>query len=264
MASNFEIMRKSSEDEASNDRLLQDGNSEFQEINPPTVNLRHKRLFLFGIGALTLVVLLQTITISMLLWQNRNSIPTTTYTTTSKISPGSILNCGNSPTQALAQNCIFDIMDYSWVPSPCYHASLSQHYLNLALSQNLTFFLSSSQSSVLPTSEILAGKQEYVFTTRLFHSLHCQYYLHRETSVLMDGLATSLMRNASYGVHCLKEVMEPGDAREEMFTGFHYERCAMGMGYLEPSARRRPKGKELGEVVDGGAGNDLHLPVPPV
>ena len=80
----------------------------------------------------------------------------------------------------------------------------------------------------------------------------------------MDGLATSLMRNASYGLHCLEEVVNPGDAGEEMFTGFHYERCAMGLGYLEPSARRRPKGKDLGKVVDGGAGNDLHLSGPAV
>lgn len=82
--------------------------------------------------------------------------------------------------------------------------------------------------------------------------------------MLLDGLATSLIRNASYGLHCLNEVMEPGDAGEEMFTGLHYERCAMGLGYLEPSARRRPKGKKLAEVVDGGAGNDLHLSGPAV
>lgn len=77
--------------------------------------------------------------------------------------------------------------------------------------------------------------------------------------MLLDGLATSLMRNASYGLHCLEEVRNPGAVGEKMFMGFHYEKCAMGLGHLTPSARRRPNG-DLGKIVDGGAGNALKLP----
>ncbi|KAK0124172.1 hypothetical protein ONS95_009154 [Cadophora gregata] len=263
MASKFELPRKSFEDDTSNDRLLQDEPNGFPDKQHHMSEFRRTLLKYAFISSTTLTILLLSITTSTLLLQKLHFTPNSSRATTPQISPGNILNCGTSPSQARALNCIFDIMDYSWTPKPCFHASLSQYYLDLALSRNLTFHLTSSQSKTLPTSEVLAGKHEYVFTTRIFHTLHCAYFLNRQTSVLMDGLATSLMRNASYGVHCLNEVMEPGNAEEEIFAGFHYERCAMGLGYLEPSARRRPKGKGLGKVVDGGAGNALKLPDPP-
>ncbi|KAL2060126.1 hypothetical protein VTL71DRAFT_9948 [Oculimacula yallundae] len=259
MTSAFESPQKSFDGDMSDDRLLQEPSDDCQPDHVWRSKIGPRTKICVGVTAIALIaiILIQASAITTLLQHQINTRDISRKKTS--ISTGNILHCGRSPEQAKALDCAFDIMDYSWTPRPCFHSSLSQHYLNLTLAQNLSFYLDSSHLQTLPISEILAGKHEYAFTTRIFHTTHCEYYLHRQTQVLMNGLGTSLMRNSSYGLHCLDEVMRPGDKEEGMFTGFHYERCALGLGYLDPSERRRPKGK-LGKIVDGGAGNDLVLP----
>jgi hypothetical protein len=106
-------------------------------------------------------------------------------------------------------------------------------------------------SQILPINEALAAKHEYVFSTRLLHTKHCEYFRQRQSHVILDRLATSLMRNGTYALHCLHEVLRPGDSKERLFTGFHYEKCALGLGYPEPFLRRSPPGTLKYFVANG-------------
>ncbi|KAF8850045.1 hypothetical protein BDZ45DRAFT_752123 [Acephala macrosclerotiorum] len=252
--SEFDSSRKSFENDSSGDRLLPDHNNDFITTSARTTSRCHRVLLYFG-GAIILlaVVLLATANIT-LLWHAHKA--PRTCTSWPSIPLGSILHCGHSPEQAQALGCAFDVLDYSWTPKPCFNETLSRKYRNDLVSLGLTFWSDPERTEILPNDEIFAAKHEYVFSTRRLHTKHCEYFLHRQTHVLLDGLGTSLMRNSTYALHCLNEVLHPGDAEEKLFTGFHYEKCAMGLGYLEPSLRRRPKGS-LGHFVDNGAGNPL-------
>lgn len=242
----FESRRKSFEDHTSGDRLLPDYSDNHECRKSRRLSDCNRGLPHIGFATLILAVLLITTINFTLLWhstrkcKNEPSIP-----------PGSILHCGHSPQQAQALGCAFDILDYSWTPKPCFNATLSNMYWNDLQSLGLTFWNNSEMSEVIPSNEVLAAKHEYVFSTRLLHTKHCEYYLHRQSHVILDGLATSLMRNSTYALHCLDEVLHPGDSKERLFTGFHYEKCALGLGYLEPSLRRPPPGSLKNFVANG-------------
>ena len=245
--SDFASSRKSFDADKSSDRLLSEDNNDF--IPPKSRrSWSVNRVLMLGGAALTLVSVLIIANVTLLWHRNAKC------SSEPSISPGSILHCGNSPQQAQDLGCAFDIMDYSWTPKPCFNSTLSHQYFDSLQSSDLTFWNDSDMSQVLPTEEVLAAKHEYVFSTRLLHTKHCEYYLHRQSQVILDGLATSLMRNGTYALHCLDEVLRPGDPKERLFTGFHYEKCALGLGYLEPSLRRPPPGS-LRHFVANGALN---------
>lgn len=251
--SDLDSSRKSFEDETSGDRLLPDHGNDFTTTSAKTISSGYRVLIYIG-GAIVIIAVFLIATANItLLWHAHKS---GTCKSAPSIPRGSILHCGSSPEQAQALECAFDVLDYSWTPKPCFNETLSQNYRNDLVSLGLTFWSDPERTQILPNDEIFAAKHEYVFSTRRLHTKHCEYFLHRQTHVLLDGVATSLMRNSTYALHCLNEVLHPGDAEEKLFTGFHYEKCAMGLGYLEPSLRRRPKGS-LGHFVDNGAGNPL-------
>ncbi|KAE9379889.1 hypothetical protein N431DRAFT_448722 [Stipitochalara longipes BDJ] len=244
--SDFGSPRKSFDDDKSGDRLLPDDSNDFVLSKSQRLSTCNRVLLYFGCAAVILFVAFFAMANAILLW-HRN----TSSSSRPSISPGSILHCGHSPQQAKALGCVFDIMDYSWTPKPCFNSTLSLRYWNDLQTLGLTFWNDSDMSQVLPLDEVFAAKHEYVFSTRLFHTKHCEYYLHRQSGVILDGLATSLMRNSTYALHCLDEILHPGDPKERLFTGFHYEKCALGLGYLEPSLRRPPPGPLKHWVANG-------------
>ena len=245
--SDLETSEKPSEDSTSGDRLLPDISNDYVLRQTRRTNRCHGLLlYLGGSIAIGAIVLLTIANVTLLRQRTCRSAPS--------IPPASILHCGASPEQARALGCAFDVLDYSWTPKACFNATLSQRYWNGLVSSGLTFWNDSQRTQILSMDDVLAAKHEYVFSTRLLHSKHCEYFLHRQSHVILDGLATSLMRNNTYSLHCLDEVRQPGDPHERLFTGFHYEKCAMGLGYLEPSLRRPPPGS-LRHFVANGALN---------
>ncbi|KAH7318925.1 hypothetical protein BKA65DRAFT_569027, partial [Rhexocercosporidium sp. MPI-PUGE-AT-0058] len=246
MTSNLESPRKSFMDDASNNSLSHEQNDEILTHGKPTI--KHRLFLYLGTAIVVLIILVQAAAIATRLQHQSHPSKVRGIIPNSQISRGNTLHCGHSLKQARALDCVFDIMDYSWIPRPCFHSELSKQSSDATFGLNVTFWNDAVLAHVLPTEEILNGEYEYVFTHRIFHTKHCKYYLHRQTRVLGDGLGTSLLRNSSYGLHCLRGIMEPGDAGEVMLTRFHYERCPLGLGYLEPSERRRPKA-ELGVLL---------------
>lgn len=243
--SDYDSSPKSFESDTTGDRLLPGHGDDFIHTKPKRRTLWNRTILcLAAASVLVMVVILTTISNATFLWhrtcQSGPSIP-----------QASILHCGGSPEKARALGCVFDVLDYSWTPKPCFNRTLFQLYRDDLVSSGLTFWNNSEMTQVLPNEEVFAAKHEYVFSTRLLHKKHCEYYLHRQSHVIIDGLATSLMRNSTYSLHCLDEVLRPHDPRERLFTGFHYEKCALGLGYLEPARRRPPPGSLRHWVANG-------------
>ena len=49
--------------------------------------------------------------------------------TSGNMLPGQVLDCGYSPSEARAKDCVYDVMMQDWVPQPCYDAILTEKYL---------------------------------------------------------------------------------------------------------------------------------------
>ena len=153
--------------------------------------------------------------------------PSTTRNISSHIRPENILDCGSTPDEARSFGCIFDVMDFSWTPTPCFNTTLSQIYFDFANSKGLQFWNDSAMTKVLSNAHVQRGMHEYLFTTQLFHNIHCEYYIHRQSQLLHYGLPmNNLMRDKNYVLGCIQTIREDKDPQQRLFTGHHFEKCA--------------------------------------
>ncbi|KAE9379886.1 hypothetical protein N431DRAFT_458874 [Stipitochalara longipes BDJ] len=160
---------------------------------------------------------------------------------TASVNPEQILECGTSAEEARARGCVFDVMHYSWIPEPCFNATLSKQYWEHLISLGIEFWNDTTKTHVLPYEEILAAKHEYVYTSWLLHLKHCQYLLHRQIQSLVYGLPLdNLLRIESHAEHCLEEVRSPGDVKTMLYSGTAYLKCASGVGDIGPIFWNQP------------------------
>ncbi|KAL2060129.1 hypothetical protein VTL71DRAFT_9951 [Oculimacula yallundae] len=178
-------------------------------------------LFIFGMIAISFTV--------------SNTSITRKQQTSSSVVPDQILECGRSAEEAHARGCVFDIMNYAWIPAPCYNKTLSDQYWEGLVENGIEFWKDSSKSEVLPYQEILAARHEYSYTSWLLHLKHCQYLIHRQLQCLTFGTPVdNVSRNLSHAEHCLEEVRRPSDVKTMLFTGTAYLSCAQGVGDIGP------------------------------
>jgi len=155
--------------------------------------------------------------------------------TSSSFVPDQVLECGTSAPEARAKGCVFDVMNYAWIPAPCFNKTLSDEYWEGLVSHGIEFWSDSSRSEVLSHEDILAARHEYSYTSWLLHLKHCQYLIHRQLQCLTYGTPVdNVSRNISHAEHCLEEVRSPGDVKTMLFTGTAYLKCAQGVGDIGP------------------------------
>jgi hypothetical protein len=128
----FEPSRKSFQGDKSDDRLLSDDSNDVVLTRRKRASDCSRILLYIGCAIITLVIaLLATANITLLFEKTCKSA--------SSIPLGSILHCGHSPEQAEALGCVFDILDCSRTPKPCFNATLSDKYWDDQQSLGLTF-----------------------------------------------------------------------------------------------------------------------------
>jgi hypothetical protein len=95
-------------------------------------------------------------------------------------SPGTEFgSCGDSPSSARQDNCIFDLMSFSWLPPPCADPDLTAQFVGL---QNWTWWVDENRTTAVPLEEVSKGNHAELFVTREYHMYHCTYMwrkLHR-------------------------------------------------------------------------------------
>lgn len=147
--------------------------------------------------------------------------------------PEQVLECGTSREEALKRGCVFDVMNYAWLPAPCYNKTISDQYWNELESDGITFYQDSRRLRKLDNVDILAAKHEYVYTSWKLHYLHCTYLIHRQLQAVTFGTPVdNLARNLTHAEHCLEEVRRPSDVDTVIYTGTAYLRCASGTGFI--------------------------------
>ncbi|KAL1632402.1 hypothetical protein SLS56_003644 [Neofusicoccum ribis] len=93
---------------------------------------------------------------------------------------GTAQPCGNSPAEAEAAGCVFDLMTVSWLPLECYDGELTAQFMEEG---PWTFYLSNStrpealpeEREQIPSLEAISRTTELMWTDRRFHIYHCIY-----------------------------------------------------------------------------------------
>lgn len=88
--------------------------------------------------------------------------------------------CGNSPEEAEAAGCVFDLMTVSWLPLECYDGELTTQFMEEG---PWDFYLSNStrpealpeERVKIPSLEAISKTTELMWTDRRFHVFHCIY-----------------------------------------------------------------------------------------
>ncbi|OJD34164.1 uncharacterized protein BKCO1_25000116 [Diplodia corticola] len=117
--------------------------------------------------------------------------------------------CGNSPAEAEAAGCIFDLMTVSWLAPECYDAELTAQFLE---DGPWLFYLSNStlpeappaERELIPSLEAIGRTTDLMWTDRRFHIYHC-----------------------IYGWKMMHRAIERGWKMESSLTSYHHtEHCA--------------------------------------
>lgn len=116
----------------------------------------------------------------------------TTETVNQSVS--TMATCGTDPITALARNCSFDPLSFSWLPPQCYDAELTSMFLKhnewewykSATPEDL----SASELISVSLSTVLQGNETELYVSDGYHVVHCIYMwkkLHRAMDVERSG-----------------------------------------------------------------------------
>ncbi|RDW69192.1 hypothetical protein BP6252_08212 [Coleophoma cylindrospora] len=145
------------------------------------------------------------LTVSFLAYKHWLSVPT----------PNTIIKpCGESPEEARAAGCTFDIMMDSWLSEKCYDEPLSREFRQL---KEWPFYTDNHGIKRLNYEELSTSVQAH--TTLEYHYFHCLFAVHK------------LHRAIAHGRYIEEDVAKLG----------HTSHCA---GYLERTILRLNRSEE--------------------
>lgn len=79
-------------------------------------------------------------------------------------------DCGNTPAEARAKGCVFDVMMQLWTPPACYDELLSERYL---AGGNWTWWADPEATHELSLDEMRLGEHPVIFVIQDYHKEHC-------------------------------------------------------------------------------------------
>lgn len=78
--------------------------------------------------------------------------------------------CGNTPAQARARGCHFDVISFCWLPDECYDASLSHSFDQI---RTWEWYLDPDKTQPLTHDEIMTGEFTGLYVDWEYHMRHC-------------------------------------------------------------------------------------------
>lgn len=96
----------------------------------------------------------------------------------------SIFHCGDSPAEAIARGCNFDIMSFAWLPAPCFDRDLMEEFLGL---RQWTWYTDKDGQTVANEVDIREGQYNEIFVSWEYHLVHCTYMWRKMHRALLQG-----------------------------------------------------------------------------
>lgn len=176
-----------------------------------------QRVVVVSLGSVLLLALLaQIASISL-----SHSINVTTLEQAHEILPHPRDNgtCGGSTEEARKAGCVFDRVEFSWLPADCIGDDVDDY---LAISDWRYY---DDNRTEVPTDVAWKGEHLYLWITWRQHLTHCTYMwkrLHR--AVLLRQQTDSYIADYEHTTHCsemlLKEDFSPDDINVQLFVKF--------------------------------------------
>jgi hypothetical protein len=126
------------------------------------------------------------------------------WPTTSRV-PDTILDCGNSPEEAAAKGCTFDILESAWVHPGCSDTDLQDQYNPMSI---WTFYEDSEGTRRVSPERVESGVDRMLYTQPGFHQAHCVYIFDKMTrAILSRRPVNTRMLRAGHVKHCAMQML---------------------------------------------------------
>jgi len=128
------------------------------------------------------------------------------------------ITCGKSVGEAVAKDCVFDIMMNGWVPQECYNHELSEQYI--ARHDEFRFFADHLGYQELTLDDVRKGDHMTLYTTRNHHYAHCAYIWEIQGIAIAGGLyIDEHSMNLEHTKHCAGLLLRSHQIRDEADIG---------------------------------------------
>lgn len=141
------------------------------------------------------------------------------------------LSCGNSPAEALAAGCEFDVMSFAWSQQACFDRELMDDFLSR---KNWTWWVDEVDGVPLGLLDVRKGQYSQLFVTWEYHLVHCTYMWKKMHRAIQSGRPLdSYIANIDHTIHCemmlLDDTVDRG-ARNTII-GVKYPTCPGSSSY---------------------------------
>lgn len=147
--------------------------------------------------------------------------------------PGQKLDCGYSPEEARAKNCVYDVMMQDWVPKPCYDEALTKKYL---AEGKWTWYADGDGNATISDEDMAKGEHGEAWMSSSYHKAHCVFSWLKIIRALRNnrGISQELL-SYDHVLHCshgaLKE--EASDIGLGVAAPTNYAICALYSTWLD-------------------------------
>ncbi|OCL05570.1 hypothetical protein AOQ84DRAFT_267189, partial [Glonium stellatum] len=111
--------------------------------------------------------------------------------------------CGNTTETAIANGCIFDIMNYAWTPQICYDQEVIDESLPTT---PWKWYRDHNHTDEIPQDINILSQTSPVYTEHSYHMNHCLYTWRLLSRALFEKnrLIVSFISAANYTDHCVE------------------------------------------------------------
>lgn len=115
------------------------------------------------------------------------------------------LGCGNSPEQAIAKGCLFDVTSFTWLPGPCFDPQIPHDFL---ATSDWRWYRDAGGQEEVAVSLATTGRLDNLFVSMRYHVAHCAFMwskLHR--AMATGGMIDSYVGSLEHTEHCAKMIL---------------------------------------------------------
>jgi hypothetical protein len=122
--------------------------------------------------------------------------------------------CGNTPSEAKANNCRFDIMEIAWIPKHCFDETIMEAEDPFG---HWKFYQDVHREWDLTEEVLRSGELPVFFADWTFHQAHCAYILKRLARGIGEGIKMpNRTVDMQHTMHCSGALVE--EKRPTMVT----------------------------------------------
>jgi hypothetical protein len=141
--------------------------------------------------------------------------------------------CGNTPTQAKAAGCKFEVNNFAWLHPACYDAELDEDWKYGPLSKDLEFWENKNGIGRIPNELVFEGEVPMVWVNTRQHRRHCLLIWEKYQRAAMNRRPMDNWTiDYKHTKHCVNIIRDPErktpDDLVTSFLALKYPTCEYG------------------------------------